>query len=101
GDEIEPAPVDERVELVQPQPVVVAVDNGYLLGDGKQPSIDRATGARRDGQRRAVVVALISLDVVADGTGREFSSDLGARIGEERRGPILVSDAEPHIRCGE
>ena len=101
GDEVEPAPVDEPVELVEAQPVVIPVDNRYLLGAGEQPSIDGGGAARRDGLRRAEIVALISLDVVADGAGRKFRVDLGAGVGEKRRGPIFIGDAEPHIRCGE
>ena len=45
GDEIEPAPVDQQIELVELEPVVVAVDDRHLLGAGEEPPVDG--GARR------------------------------------------------------
>ncbi len=61
GDEIEPAPVDQQIEMVEPQFLVVAAeaadreieaDDAGFLGAGEQPGVDAAGAAGRNGLRR-------------------------------------------------
>src|SRR5262249_845440 len=101
GDEIEPAPVDQPIELVEVEPVVVTGDDRYLFGAGEEPPVEGPGPTRPDRLRRTVRIALKVADVVGDRAGREFRVDLGGGIGEERCGPILVGDAEPYIRRSE
>ena len=60
GDEVEPAPVDQQVEMVEPELLVVAAetadreidaDDAGFLGAGEQPRIGAAGAADRDGLR--------------------------------------------------
>ena len=94
GDEVEPAPVDQQVELVELELLVVAVDDADLLGAGEQARFGGAGRARRDRARGAQIVGLIGLGA-ADLVRQELGVDLSRGIGDQRRGPVLVGDAEP------
>ena len=68
GDEVEPAPVDQQVEMVEVELLVVAVEPGErkidadhagFLGAGEQPRIGRAGAADRDGLRILQIVGLV------------------------------------------
>ena len=41
GDEVEPAPVDQKVEAVELELLVVVIDDRYLFRAGEQPCIGR------------------------------------------------------------
>ena len=56
GDEIEPAPVDQQVELADVQVLFIGVDLADFLGAGEHQGLDglRLTGRDRDGIRQEV-----------------------------------------------
>ena len=95
GDEVEIAPVDQQLEAVELELLVVAVDDVDLLGAGEEVLVDASGSPRRDGQGGAEIVGLVGLDVVAGRARRELRIDAGLGVGKQRRGPILVGDAEP------
>src|SRR5262249_16508365 len=80
GDEIEPAPVDQAVEAVEHERLVVAVNDGDLLGAGEEtPGGGRAArGRNREGVEE--VVGLIGLQR-AELAELEARADLGGGIG--------------------
>src|SRR5262249_56685497 len=46
---------------------------------------------------RVAIIVVMGLDGFADSHRRKLRRDLGVGIGQKRRGPILVGDAEPDI----
>ena len=69
GDEVEPAPVDQQIEMVQLELLVVAAvagqreidaDDAGFLGAREQPRIGAAGAADRNGLRILQVVGLIT-----------------------------------------
>ena len=105
GDEVEPAPVDQQIEMVEPELLVVAAeaderkidaDDAGFLGAGEQPRIGAAGAADRDGLRILQIVGLVGADR-ADQIGGEARLQLGVGVGQQRRGPVFVGDAEPAV----
>ena len=105
GDEVEPAPVDQEIEVVEPELLVVAAetaerkidaDDAGFLGAGEQPRIGAAGAADRDGLRILQIVGLVGPDG-ADQIGREPRLQLRVGVGQQRRGPVFVGDAEPAV----
>ncbi len=105
GDEIEPAPVDQKIEVVEAELLVVAAEAGAgkvdadhagFLGAGEQPRIGAAGAADRDGLRIQQIVGLVGPDG-ADQVGREPRLQLRIGVRQQRRGPVFVGDAEPAV----
>ena len=94
GDEIEPAPVDQQIEVVEVELLLVVVDDAHFLGAGEQPRIRGGAGARRDGAPVEQVVGLIGLQR-AELVGAEMRHHMRVGLGQQRRGPVFVGDAEP------
>ena len=90
GDEIEPAPVDQQIEMVEVERLVVAAghrewevdaDHRDFLGAGEQPRIGGSGRARRDGLRIEQVIGLVSL-LAAGFAGGEARVHLGIGVGQ-------------------
>ena len=74
----------------------VDADDARFLGAGEQPRADAAGAADRDRLRVQQVVGLVGAHV-ADQVRREARLQLRAGVGQQRRGPVFVGDAEPAI----
>src|SRR5260221_788477 len=100
GNEIEPTPVDQKIEAVELELLVGVVDDGDFLGAGEQSRIHRSrcAGGNRLGVKQ--IIRLIGLNA-AKRTGRETRLQACARFRQERGRPIFVSDAEPTVRYVE
>ena len=105
GDEIEPAPVDQQIEMVEVELAVVAFEARQRKIDADRltslaPANSRALAlpvrARLDGLRLHQIVGLIGL-LRAELAGGEPRVNLGVGVGEKRRRPVFVGDAEPGI----
>ena len=105
GDEMEPAPVDHEIEVVEAELLVVAAETGErkidadhagFLGAGEQPRIGRTGAADRDGLRILQIVGLVGADG-SDQVGREPRLQLRGGVRQQRRGPVFVGDAEPAV----
>ena len=66
GDEVEPAPVDHQIEVLDAQRLLVVVDGLRFLGAGED--MGRRCGAGAGGDRRGLLekVALVGLGALAD-----------------------------------
>ncbi len=94
GDEIEPAPVDHQVELLDAELGGVIVDRRHLLGAGEDASRRLDRGARRDRLLLAEEIGLI-VDRLDGPAGREARLDRRRLHGNDRRAPIFVGEAKP------
>ncbi len=74
----------------------IDADDAGFLGAGEQPRVGAAGAADRDGLRILQVIGLIGPHR-ADQIGREPRLQLRAGVGQQRRGPVLVGDAEPAV----
>ena len=74
----------------------VDADDAGFLGAGKQPRIGAAGAADRDGLRILQVVGLIAY-LGAARFGEEAGLEARRGVGQQRRGPVFVGDAEPAI----
>ena len=90
--------------MVQPELLVVAAmaderevdaDDAGFLGAGEQPRIGAAAAADRDRLRILQVIGLIAN--LGARFGEEASLEARRGVGQQRRGPIFVGDAEPAI----
>ena len=97
GDEVEPAPVDQQLEAVEAELLLVAVDHRDFLGAGEQPRVVRRRAAGRDGLRVAEIVGLIASSASRTASTEKCDLERGLGVGEQRRRPVLVGDAEPGI----
>ena len=61
-DEAEPTPIDRKVESVEMERFVVAVEDRDFLGAGEQPSGGARSAAGLNGQRILHIVGLIGLE---------------------------------------
>ena len=74
----------------------IDADHGHFLGAGEQPRVGRAARARRDGLRRRQIIGLVGVHAAAFGRGKA-GADLCVGVGQQRRRPVFVGDAEPDI----
>ena len=90
GDEVEPAPIDQQIEMVEVKRLVVAAvdrereidaDHRDFLGAGEQPRIGGCGRARRDGLRIEQVIGLVGL-LAAGFAGGEARVHLGVGVGQ-------------------
>ena len=96
GDEVEPAPVDQQIEMIEIELFFVIVDDFDFLGAGEQPGVRRCGRSRRDGPRVEQVVGLVGLER-ADFVGPEIRDHMGVGFGQQHGRPVLVGNAEPSI----
>ena len=73
----------------------IDADDAGFLGAGEQPRIGAAGAADRDGLRILQVIGLITN--LGAGFGEEAGLEAGRGVGQQRRSPIFVGDAEPAI----
>ena len=97
GDEVEPAPVDQQVELLGAGLLAVGVDQRHLLGAGEQVVGSGPGTARRD--HHVLCNQVLGLEPIL---GRLDAAELRVigdlLVGDQRRRPVLVGDAEPSRR---
>ena len=74
----------------------IDADDAGFLGACKQSRIGAAGAADRNGLRVLQIVGLITN--LGAGFGEEAGLEAGRRVGQQRRGPIFVGDAEPAVR---
>ena len=96
GDEVEPAPIDQKIEAVELELLVVIVDDRHFLRAGEQPRIDRGGCAGRNSLRIEQVIGLIGRHS-AKRTGREARPQTCCRVRQQHSRPIFVGDADPTI----
>ena len=96
GDEIEPAPVDQKVELADAQVLFIGVDLRDFLGAGEHQRLHGLRLPRRDGEGIRQEVGLEAGPAVLEigEAGLERLLDLR----HQRDGPVFVGDAQPAIR---
>ena len=98
GDEVEPAPVDHAVEVLNAECLFIAVDQRCLLGACIKMAFDTLARVRRDDERAAQIVGLegVNFSRVASLGRARIRGVVGLfLIRNQRCGPILVGDAEP------
>ena len=95
GDEVEPAPVDQKLELADVARLLIGVDHPDLLGAGEDQRLNRLRGARRDDRRVGQIVGLIAHRRLAE--IREARLETLAGLRNQRHGPVFVGDAEPAV----
>ena len=93
GDEVEPAPVDQKVELRDRVGLLVAIDQRHLLGTGKDQGLQLCGLARRD---RHGILLVVSLEARA-AIGKVFVFGFVGQVlrRHDGGGPVLVGNAEP------
>ena len=96
GDEIEPAPVDQQIEMIEIELLFVVVDDADFLGAREQPRVRRRGRSRRDGARVEQVVGLIGLER-AELVGPEIRDHMGVGFGQQHGRPVFVGNAQPRI----
>ena len=74
----------------------VDADHADFLGAGEQPRIDACIAADRNGLRLGEIVGLVGAQI-ADQVRRVARLQLGVGVGQQRRGPVFVGDAEPRV----
>src|SRR5208282_164531 len=94
GDEVEPAPVDHQIELLDAEPRRVIVDRADLFGAGEESGRRLERGPGRDRLFRPEEIGLIVLRLYAP-AGRKARVDRGGLLWNDRRAPVLVGEAEP------
>ena len=99
-DEIEPAPVDHAVELLDAERLFVTVDQRRLLRAGIKMTFDALARVGRYHERTAQVIGLegILLGVIPRLHRRIHGAVRLFLIGNEGSCPIFVGDAEPSAR---
>ena len=94
GDEVEPAPVDQEIEVLDAVPLVIGIDGRDLLGAGKEALVHfgRGTGLKRlrCAGDRGLIGAIGRLALLrGEGTLERLRL-----VGNDGSGPVLVGDAE-------
>ena len=74
----------------------IDADDAGFLGAREQPRIGAAGAADRNGLRILQVIGLVTN--LGAGFGEEAGLEARRRLGQQRRSPILVGDAEPAVR---
>ena len=93
SDEVEPAPVDQKVELGDARVLLIAVEQLRDLGAGEDIGLGFARLAGLDRLRFAERIGLIGF---LDGAAARQSPVEGlGLVGRDGRGPIFVGEADP------
>ena len=96
GDEVEPAPVDQQIEVIEVELLFVTIDHPHFLSAGEQPGVRRSGRPRRDGAGVEQVVGLIGRQR-PDGAGPKIRDHVGVGFWQQHGRPVFVGNAQPRV----